>query len=80
MTDNKQEPEVWTHAPLIVGWNDDGSLQTVDSWGVKPILTAEEREAIRWAEHEAQAFAEMGGGPHGFKFAATLRALLERSK
>lgn len=43
-------------------------------------FTNEEREAIRWAEHEAQAFAEMGGGPHGFKFAATLRALFERTQ
>ena len=46
----------------------------------QPALTDGEREAIKWAEHEAQAFAEMGGGPHGFKFAATLRSLLERTK
>jgi hypothetical protein len=46
----------------------------------EPTLTDEEREAIKWAEHEAQAFAEMGGGPRGFKFAATLRALFERTQ
>jgi hypothetical protein len=31
---DKQEPEGWTHAPLIVGWNNDGSPQIVDSWEV----------------------------------------------
>jgi hypothetical protein len=52
MTDNKQEPEGWTHAPLIVGWNDDGSLKTVDSWNVK-LVTSNEREAFRTALADA---------------------------
>jgi hypothetical protein len=43
-------------------------------------LTKAERDAVRWAEHEAQAFWEMGGGSHGFELAATLRSLLERTK
>jgi hypothetical protein len=42
-------------------------------------LTNAERYAIRWAENEAQAFAEMGGGPHAFVLAATLRKLLART-
>jgi hypothetical protein len=44
-------------------------------------LTDEEREAIRWAEREAQAFAEieMRGSSHGEALAATLRGLLERT-
>lgn len=46
MSDEKQKSEGWSHAPMIVGWNNDGSLQTVDSWNVKPTLTDEEREAI----------------------------------
>jgi hypothetical protein len=47
-----------------------------------PALTDEEREAIRWAEREAQAFAEieMRGSSHGEALAATLRGLLERTK
>jgi len=43
-------------------------------------LTAEEWEAVRWAEQEAQAFWEMGGGSHSSEMAATLRSLLERTK
>lgn len=43
-------------------------------------LTDAEREAIRWAEREAQAFAEieMSGSSHGETLAATLRGLLTR--
>ena len=42
-------------------------------------LTDEERAAVRWAEHEAQAFWEMGGGSHGLELATTLRGLLART-
>jgi hypothetical protein len=73
MSDEKQKPEGWTHAPMIVGWNNDGSLQTVDSWNVKPTLTDEEKDAVMLAYHQMRII-------HADNAAAMLRGLLERLK
>jgi hypothetical protein len=88
MTD-KKEPTAWAAIDCnghVLGvsvhlhnLHSDHVTEVVPLYSSQPTLTSEEREAIRFAEHEAQAFAEMGGGPHGFAFAATLRNLLERT-
>ncbi len=80
MSDEKQKPEGWMHAPMIVGWNNDGSLQTVDSWNVKPTLTDAERAALRDAigfyinEWGATNDLVVNDSP----ICRTLRGLLER--
>jgi hypothetical protein len=75
MSDEKQKSDGWSHAPMIVGWNNDGSLQTVDSWNVKLTLTDEEREAV---EAAANGYELDGDDDECASTAATLRGLLER--
>jgi hypothetical protein len=72
----------WTPARPIIGVNEDGSLQTVDSWSHRLTLTDAELEAIVAADSELSAIGHHRPPDKDecLRISSALRALLERTK
>jgi len=74
----------WTPARPIFGVNEDGSLETFDSWSPGPSITATERGAVEraaaWLEKAAQSRGEIHSAGYLCDDAAVLRAMLGRLK